>query len=63
MKADLPLLPEDAEVFRASGDCLCELCGKPFREHPRYAYPYTAGTLPWEISTCVRACEGKYLHL
>ena len=58
-----PLLPEDAEVFRANGDCLCDACGKPFRGHARYAYPHAPDALPWEISTVVLACDGKYLHL
>ena len=53
---DRQLLPEGAEVFRASGDCLCEVCGKPYREHEKYAYPSGMGH-------CVRDCQGHYLHL
>lgn len=51
-----PILPDGAEVFRASGDCLCEGCGKPFRDHPHLAYPGGMGH-------AVRDCGGSYLHL
>lgn len=50
------ILPKGAEVVRASGDCLCEQCGKPYYEHPTFAYPSLMGH-------CVQACDGRFLHL
>lgn len=51
-----PVLPEDAEVFRCSGDCICDVCGKEFRDHPQFAYPTG-------MQHCVRLCDGTYCHL
>lgn len=54
--AYLPILPPDVEVFRASGDCICQVCNLTYYDHPRYAYESGLGE-------CVRACDGRYLHL
>lgn len=51
-----PELPEDAELHRASGDCLCDMCGRTFRQHPRFHYP----GLDYGP---VRGCDGRYYHL
>jgi hypothetical protein len=49
-------LPEDAEVFRASGLYKCEVCGRILYEHPRYRYP--SGT-----NDAVKGCDGRFYHL
>ena len=48
-------LPENAEVFRASGDAICT-CGNRFADHPRYTYP-------WGDSFAVRVCSREFYHL
>lgn len=58
---NLPLLPEDAELLRASGLVRCAICGQLYYDHPRYAYPSLMGVVH-------KACYndfGKevYLHL
>lgn len=55
-RKECPPLPLDAEVFRASGHALCDLCRKPFYEHPTYYYPTGMGHV-------VRACRGVFYHL
>jgi hypothetical protein len=51
-----PILPEDAEVFRASGEAQCEICGCALRLHQEFAYPTGQGH-------CIKSCNGKYYHL
>lgn len=51
-----PVLPKDAEVLRASGKCICEICRCTFDVHPKYAYPTG-------MKHVVRACDGTFLHL
>lgn len=53
---DMPILPEFAEVFRASGECHCEVCGDLYRRHERYAYPSLLGSV-------VKGCDGRFYHL
>jgi len=55
-RKECPVLPYDAEVFRASGDAPCDLCHKPLRDHPTYAYSTGMGHT-------VRACRGVFYHL
>lgn len=43
-------------VKRASGLCICEICGKDFYSHPKYRYPTNT-------NGAARACNGEYLHL
>jgi len=31
---------ERGEAYRASGDCVCEACGKLYYDHPYFAEPY-----------------------
>lgn len=50
-----PLLPADAEVFRASAGVLCE-CGAAYREHSKYHYPSGMGHAH-------RLCNGTFVHL
>lgn len=50
-----PQLPEDAEVFRASGDYVCEVCGHIFYDHQKFNYP-TSGFV-------VRGCDSVFYHL
>lgn len=42
----------EATVVRASGACVCEVCGLPYRDHPHDE----------EISAVV-GCDGRLLHL
>ena len=49
-------LPAHTEVFRASGRCICEACGKPYYEHPEYTYP----GLDYGPD---KGCDGKFYHL
>ncbi len=49
-------LPDDAEVFRASGDVVCEVCQKKLYDHPQYRYPSDMGA-------AVKGCDGRYYHL
>lgn len=56
MKLELPPLPEDATVLRASGEYVCEICGIKFWEHPMFAYPgMNYGP--------IKGCDGKFYHL
>jgi len=55
-RKECPSLPDDAEVLRADGQCLCDICRKPLREHQMYSYPSGMGH-------AVRACRGVYYHL
>lgn len=49
-------LPDDAEVLRAGGEYICEICGLPFYDHPMYTYPgLTYGP--------IKGCDGGYYHL
>jgi hypothetical protein len=50
------VLPEDAEVFRASGDVICDKCNLPLRDHEMFAYPTG-------MKHVYRGCDGKYYHL
>ena len=52
-----PLLPDETEVFRASGDHICDVCGKKLYDHARYRYPM-------EESGClVKGCDERFYHL
>lgn len=56
--------PCEAEVIRASGDAVCEVCKKIFYDHPRCPGSYVPG--PSEFSgyfDAVVACDGRHLHL
>lgn len=50
------MLPENAEVERASGLWICEICGKQLYEHPKFKYP-------WGDNSAVQGCDGRYYHL
>lgn len=52
----IPLVPEDVEIFRASGDVICPVCSLNYYSHPKYSYPYGEGY-------CIKSCEGYYYHL
>lgn len=55
-KKPVAQLPDEAKVLRASGRCVCEICGKIFYEHPEYNYPgFTYGP--------VLGCDGIFYHL
>lgn len=45
----------EEESFRASGEVICEECGKEYWRHPQVAKA--------EVPTLVRACDGKLLKL
>lgn len=49
-------LPENAEVHRASGEYVCEVCNKEFYAHPQYRYPT-------DTNFAVKGCDGVYYHL
>lgn len=51
---------DDREMFRASGDCLCEVCGKEYRKHPYASRPLSGiDGLPF-----LRVlCSGKLVKL
>lgn len=51
-----PVLPEDANVMRASGLALCDICGKGFDAHPKFAYPTG-------MKHVAKGCDGVYYHL
>jgi DNA-directed RNA polymerase subunit RPC12/RpoP len=51
-----PILPEDVEVIRASGQVRCPECNRKYLVHPTYAYSSGMGHV-------VRSCDGKFLHL
>jgi hypothetical protein len=51
------LLPENAEVLRASGDYVCPTCGKIFYDHEHYAYQ------PDGNGGAVKGCDGRFYHL
>jgi hypothetical protein len=53
---DHPVLMDDAVVYRADGSYICELCGLPLREHPKYAYPTG-------MKHVVLGCDGVFYHL
>lgn len=52
---ECPVLPDDATVFRASGEYPC-VCGKPLDGHPKFAYPTG-------MKHVVKGCDGIYYHL
>ena len=52
------LLPDSAEVLRASGDYVCETCGRKLHRHKRYRY-----TMDDDSNTAVLGCDGVYYHL
>lgn len=31
---------DGGDMYRASGDCVCETCGKLYYDHPYFAEPY-----------------------
>jgi len=48
-----------SEMRRASGDCLCELCDRPYWRHP-YTYEY----VDWDGHPFLKvACDGTLLKL
>lgn len=51
-----PILPDNADVNRASGDAPCEKCNGALHDHPMVAYP--SG-----MSHCHIDCDGRYWHL
>lgn len=51
-----PILPNDVEVFRASGQYQCTVCGKIYYEHQKYVYPgYDHGP--------ILGCDGRFYYL
>lgn len=50
----LPVLPEGAKVIRASGNVICEKCGKIYYNHKAFAYPTRMGTV-------MQSCEDPNL--
>lgn len=44
----------DEECVRASGEVICEECGKPYWKHAQVTK---------EVPTLVRACDGRLLKL
>ncbi len=55
-RKDCPVLSDGAEVRRASGHYVCEVCGKTLDEHPTEAYPTG-------MKHVVKGCDGIYYHL
>lgn len=51
-----PVLPDNAEVFRASGAVKCEECGQTLAHHRTFAYP--SG-----IAHAHLGCDGRFYHL
>jgi len=51
------LVPEEAEVLRASGDYICPTCGKTLYEHPRHVYHAD------REGGAVKGCNGRFYHL
>lgn len=51
-----PVLADDVEVFRASGEAMCPICQMPYREHQEFVYP----GLDYGP---VKGCDGGYYHL
>ena len=51
------LLPEDAEVLRASGDYVCPACGNKLYDHDYYAYNKDGN------GGAVKGCDGRFYHL
>ena len=49
-------ISEDTEVHRASGLYICEVCGKQYYDHPKFAYPNGQGEV-------IEGCDGRYYHL
>ena len=31
---------DEGDMYRASGDCVCETCGKLYYDHPYFTEPY-----------------------
>lgn len=60
-RKNCPTLSRVAEVLRASGDTLCETCGKPFHYHPTFAYPSSSSL--GSMGHAYRTCDGRYWHL
>jgi hypothetical protein len=55
---DQPIEDDDwreEECFRASGEVICDVCGKEYWKHPQVAKA--------EVPTLVRACDGRLLKL
>lgn len=51
---------DDREMFRASGDCVCETCGKEYRKHPFASRPVSGiDGLPYLYVLC----NGKLVKL
>lgn len=50
------MLPDGAEVWRATGTVACEVCGVELRKHKHFAYPTG-------MSHVVQGCDGRYYHL
>jgi hypothetical protein len=55
-RKDCLVLPNDAEVYRADGRYICELCEKSLRDHKTYAYP--TGMKHVHLG-----CDGIFYHL
>jgi hypothetical protein len=49
----------EAEVDRASGDCVCETCGRPFRDHPADWRALGYDGRPSDVVLC----SGRRVHL
>lgn len=53
-REDCQILEEGNEIFRASGLCICEICGKDYYHHQKYV----VGS-----GHVIKSCEGVYYHL
>ncbi len=54
-RKECEIVPEGADINRASGKVLCK-CGHPLYAHTEVAYPSGMGH-------CVVDCSGEYWHL
>ena len=52
----LPELPEDVEVRRGNGLCICKTCGLDLYHHPQYRYQ----GLSYGPH---KGCDGEFYHL
>lgn len=56
------------EVFRASGECECDVCGKTYYKHPRHIYSdYPEGRNEYGVDNwalhLIETCKGEKFKL